>query len=223
MTCPNPTASHEGVGLSQLHLQTRAPVLFPAQPGLPSSRPFYQTPLTGLPRPGHSDRDTNEGSENLRRQIFFSPVNASRKETVCLQPVSWGATWHAGMKLAQRRTEPCHRKEATESSQSCLSLDPTLSKAGICDLLSGMSQEFPLLGINQFRLDGCHWQPTSFHIIARTCCSPYWDDFYYLTPFRAPCTHRPSDQHVPYFCCIISRLVGRFVLSCFSSLIYVYA
>lgn len=48
-----------------------------------------------------------------------------------------------------------------------------ISEAGIYDLLGGTSQEFPLLGINQFRLDGCHWQPTSFDIIARTCCSPH--------------------------------------------------
>lgn len=85
----------------------------------------------------------------------------------------WDATCHPGMRLAQGNTQPHHGKEATESSWYCLRLGPTIVEAGICDLLSGTSQEFPLLGTNQFRLDGCHWQQTSFHIIARTCCSSY--------------------------------------------------
>lgn len=54
-----------------------------SSPGLLSSRPFHQTPLTGLPNPGHSDRDTIEVNENLGRKIFFfSPVTARRKEAV---------------------------------------------------------------------------------------------------------------------------------------------
>lgn len=147
-----------------------------SSPGLLSSRPFHQTPHTDLPNPGHSDRDTIEVNENLGRKIFFFfPCDCQEKGgcTLRLQSVSRDATWHAGMRLAQRNAEPHRRKEATESSWYHLSPDLTLSEAGICGFLSGTSQEFPLLGINQFGLDGCHWQPASFHIIARTCCSSY--------------------------------------------------
>lgn len=142
MTCPKSTVSQEELGHPNSVSYKGSSVV--SGPGLLSSRSFHQTPLTGLPNPGHSDRDTNEVDENLGRKIFF-PLRMPA-ERGCTPAASLlgchVASWN---EAGTEEHGAAHRKEATESSRYCLSPDPTISEAGICDLLSGMSQEFPFL------------------------------------------------------------------------------
>lgn len=64
-----PTVSQEELGHPNSISYNGSSVV--SSPSILSSRPFYQTPFTGLPNPGHSDRDTNEVNESLGRKIFF--------------------------------------------------------------------------------------------------------------------------------------------------------